>query len=117
MKHQKKGRKFGRVRNQRKALLKGLAVNLIMNKKIKTTLPKAKELRKFAERLITLAKKGENVVLAYRNVQKFLPKIAASRLVKDIAPMYKSRSGGYTRIIKTPRRTRDAAEMGYIEFV
>ncbi len=117
MRHLKKGRKFGRVRNQRKALLKGLAVNLFMNKKIKTTLPKAKELKKFAERLITLAKKGSAPVLGYRNVQKFLPKAAASRLVKDIAPMYKNRTGGYTRIIKTPVRTRDAAEMAYIELV
>ena len=117
MKHQKKGKKFGRVANQRRALLKGLAVNLIMNKKIKTTLPKAQEARKFVERLITLAKKVDKPVFGYRNVQKFLPKVSASRLVKDIAPMYKTRNGGYTRIVKISKRLRDAAPMAYLELV
>src|SRR3989344_2417159 len=114
MNHQKKGRKFGRERNQRRALLRGLAVNLITYGKIKTTLPKAKELRGVVERLITHAKHGAANGAGYRAAQKQLSKVALGKLVKEIAPRYQERQGGYTRIIKLPLRTRDAAKVAYI---
>ena len=117
MRHQKKGRKFGRERNQRRALLKSLAVNLIAHGKIKTTLPKAKELRGVAERLVTYAKRGPKTGAGYRTAQKTLSKAALVKLVKEIAPRYLERKGGYTRITKLPLRTRDAAKMAYIEFI
>lgn len=104
-------RKFHRVRSKRRALLKSLAVNLIMNGKIKTTLARAKELRSVAERLITHAKKHSP------QIRKFLPKVAAAKLLKEIAPKYQERKGGYTRIIKLSPRAADAAKMAIIEFV
>lgn len=121
MRHQKKGRKFGREKNQRRAFLKSLAVNLIMCGKIKTTLARAKELRPFAERLITHAKThppaGGHLSAEYREVRKFLPKEAAKKLVKEVAPKFKERQGGYTRIIRLGQRDGDAAKMAFIEFV
>ena len=117
MKHQKKGRKFGRVRNQRKALIKSLAVALIEKGKIKTTLPKAKSLRPHIERLVTYAKKGVKDGAGFRLVQKFLPKGSAEKLLKNVAPKYENRKGGYTRIIRLSPRPTDAAKMAYIEFI
>ena len=115
MRDLRKGRKFGRVKNQREALLQSLAVNLIMHNKIKTTTPKAKELRPFIERQISHAKKGG--MLGMRQVKKTLSSVAAEKLVKEIAPRYVSRNGGYTRITKGLRRAGDAAEMSIIEFI
>ncbi|MEK7503264.1 MAG: 50S ribosomal protein L17 [Patescibacteria group bacterium] len=117
MKHQKKGRKFGRVRNQRKALIKSLAVALIDKGKIKTTLPKAKSLRPHIERLVTYAKKGVKEGAGFRLLGKFLPKASAEKILKNIAPKYEKRNGGYTRIIKLSPRLTDAAKMAYIEFI
>lgn len=117
MKKLKKGRKFGRVRRQRLALLKSLAVGLIERGKIRTTLPKAKELRPHVERLITYAKKGTKEGAGIRALQPFLSKQASLKLTREIAPKYLSRNGGYTRIIKLHPRYRDAAKMAYIEFV
>lgn len=115
MRDLRKGRKFGRVKSQREALLQSLAVNLIMHNKIKTTTPKAKELRPFIERQISYAKKGG--VLGIRQVKKTLSSVAAEKLVKEIAPRYMNRNGGYTRIIKGLKRPGDAAEMSIIEFI
>jgi len=112
-----KTRKFGRERNQRRAFLRSLAVGLITSGKIKTTLARAKALRPVAERLVTHAKKSGNLVLGYRGARKFLPKEAAAKLVKEIAPKYEARNGGYTRIIKLNRRGGDASQMALIEFV
>lgn len=117
MRHQKKGRKFGREKNQRRAFLKSLAVNLIMHGKIKTTLARAKELRPFAERLVTHVKTHNTLSAEYREVSKFLPKEATKKLVKEIAPKFKERNGGYTRIIRLGQRDGDAAKMAFIEFV
>jgi len=116
----KKKRKFNRERNQRRAFLKSLAVALIMKGKIKTTIARAKELRSFAERLVTRAKRRSAMAgpsAEYRELRKNLPKAAAQKLVKDIAPKYKERNGGYTRIIKLPPRRGDAAKMAFIEFI
>ncbi len=116
MKHLKKGKKFHRKRDQRKALLKGLAANLILKERIKTTSVKAKEARSKVERLITIAKK-QNIV-ALRRVKENLPEKAANKLYYEIAPLYKDRKGGYTRIIKTSiRKVRDASPLVILEFV
>jgi len=116
MKHLKKGKKFHRKRDQRKALLKGLAANLILKERIKTTLVKAKEAKSKVEKLITIAKK-QNIV-ALRRVKENLPEKAANKLYYEIAPLYKDRKGGYTRIIKTSiRKVRDASPLVILEFV
>ena len=116
MKHLKKGKKFHRKRDQRKALLKGLAANLILKERIKTTSEKAKETKSKVEKLITIAKK-QNIV-ALRRVKENLPEKAANKLYYEIAPLYKDRKGGYTRIIKTSiRKVRDASPLVILEFV
>ncbi|MDP3934653.1 MAG: 50S ribosomal protein L17 [Candidatus Giovannonibacteria bacterium] len=113
----KKKRKFNRERNQRRAFLKSLAVALIMKGKIKTTIARAKELRSVAERLVTHVKRHQALSAEYRELRKNLPKSAAQKLVKDIAPKYKERNGGYTRITRLPQRKGDAAKMAFIEFI
>ena len=116
MKHLKKGRKLHRQKDQRKALLKSLAANLILKERIKTTLEKAKETKIIVEKLVTIAKKQD--LSALRNLKKKLPEKAASKLYYEIAPLYKSRRGGYTRIIKTAeRKKRDASFLVILEFV
>lgn len=115
MRDLRKGRKLGRVKKQREALMQSLAVHLIMRKKIKTTLAKAKEVRPYIERLVTYAKKGG--VFGFRAVRTLIPADAAKQLVKEIAPQYQNRQGGYTRIVKLTPRRGDAATMAFIEFV
>src|SRR3989338_5467063 len=110
MRHHNTKRKFGRETNQRKALMKSLAVNLIKNDKIKTTEAKAKELRPFIEKLVTKAKGGD---LAKRKIGISSTK----KLFDKIAPKYKDRNGGYTRITKMPRRKTDGSKISIIEFV
>jgi len=108
------GRKFARKRDQRRALIKSLAVGLITRGTMKTTLAKAKELRPFIERLITKARIG--AVADFRHLLRYLPRTAALKLFKEIAPKFKDISGGYTRIIKTGKRKTDCAPLGIIEF-
>ena len=116
MRHKKKGRKLGRKVGNRKALLRNLACQLIIHKKIKTTDPKAKELRSFIEPLITLAKKDS--LHARRLVIKKIPKKNVVRtLFKEIAPLFSARPGGYTRITKLGLRDNDRAPVSIIEFV
>ena len=119
MRHCKKGRKLNRTASHRKALFSNLASSLIINKHIVTTLPKAKELRKFSERLVTYAKKddlhGRRLIL--KNIKGKLSKKIANILIHDIAPNYKDRNGGYTRIIRLNNRKNDDSEMCIIEFV
>ncbi len=119
MRHCKRGRKLNRTSSHRKALLRNLAISLVTHKRIKTTLPKAKELSPFVERLITYAKKDN--LSGYRLILKNLPgksgKEVANILVNQIAPNYKSRNGGYTRIIKLENRKNDNAKVSLIEFV
>ena len=117
MRHHNKNRKFGRVKNQRKALLKSLTRSLIVHGKISTTLAKAKELRPTVEGLVTKAKRegihSKRLVLSrVSNERRILKK-----LFEEIAPKYKTRHGGYTRITKLPRRKSDGSEMAVIEFV
>ena len=116
MRHKKKGRKLGRKVGNRKALLRNLACQLILHKKIKTTDPKAKELRSFIEPLITLAKKGN--LHSRRLVLKKIPKKNVVRILfEEIAPLFSSRPGGYTRITKLGLRDNDRAPVSVIEFV
>ena len=116
MRHKKKGRKLGRKIGNRKALLMNLACQLITHKKIKTTDPKAKELRSFIEPLITLAKK--NNLHSRRLVIKKIPKKNIVRMLfEEIAPVFSERPGGYTRITKLGHRDNDRAPVSVIEFV
>jgi large subunit ribosomal protein L17 len=117
MRHHNTKRKFGRDKNQRKALLNSLALNLIVHGKIKTTLPKAKELRPFVEKLVTKAKKGDmstrrTIISKLSNRSKEVKK-----LFEVIAPKYKDKNGGYTRVLKLGQRISDGTEMALIEFV
>ena len=119
MRHAKKGRKLNRTSSHRKALFSNMASSLIINKHIVTTLPKAKELIRLSERLVTYAKKdnlhGRRLIL--KNIKGKLSKKIANILIHDIAPNYKERNGGYTRIIKLQNRKNDNSEMCIIEFV
>jgi large subunit ribosomal protein L17 len=116
MRHKKKGRKLGRKVGNRRALLMNLACQLIVYKKIKTTDPKAKELRSYIEPLITLAKK--NSLHSRRLVIKKIPKKNIVRILfEQIAPVFSDRPGGYTRIIKLGYRDNDRAPVSLIEFV
>ena len=117
MRHHNKNRKFGRKANIRRALLKSLALSLIVHGRIKTTEARAKELRPFIEKLVT---KGKSPDLNTRRIiisRLLNQKKESKKLIDDIAPKYKDRQGGYTRIVKLPRRAGDASKMAYIEFV
>lgn len=116
MRHHNKNRKFGRDKDQRRALLQSLARNLVIKSRIKTTLAKAKELRKFIEPMITKAK--IDTVASRRLVASRLLGTPGDtvKLFKH-ASNYVDRSGGYTRIVKLAPRKSDSAEMAYIEFV
>ena len=116
MRHRKAGRKLNRNSSHRKALLKNLAIALIEQDIIKTTLPKAKELRKVIEPLITLGKKDTvaNRRLAFNKLRSDR---AVAKLFTEIAVNAKERKGGYTRIIKAGFRPGDKADMAYIELV
>ena len=116
MRHKKSGKKLGRKVAHRKALMSNLAMALISNKKIKTTNPKAKELRSFIEPLITRAKKGD--VHSRRQVLKYIShKPTVRELFNVIAPSFSGRNGGYTRITKLGFRDNDCAPISAIEFV
>ena len=116
MRHRKAGRKLNRNSSHRKALLKNLAIALIEQDIIRTTLPKAKELRKVIEPLITLGKEDTvaNRRLAFSRLRSDL---AVTKLFTEISVNSKDRKGGYTRIIKAGFRPGDKADMAYIEFV
>lgn len=114
--HGYKGRKFGRERDQRRALLKGLATSLVEHGKIETTLPKAKELVRYIEKLITKAKKGD---LANRRavIAGLSTQAAAFRLVDVIAPQLTGRTSGHVRVERTRLRLGDGAQLATIAFV
>lgn len=114
--HGYKGRKFGRERDQRRALMKGLATSLVEHGKIETTLPKAKELVRYIEKLITKAKKGD---LHNRRqvIAKLSTQAAAFKLVDEIAPQLTGRTSGHVRVERTRLRVGDGAQMATIAFV
>ena len=123
MRHLKKNRKFGRKKGQRRAFIKGLAANLILKEKILTTEVRAKEMKRIVDKIIGFAcrsQKGggpERKLAIYRQLLRRLPKAAAKKLVEDLAPRFKNRAGGYTRIAKAGARKKDGAQMAYIELV
>ena len=116
MRHRKSGRQLNRNSSHRQAMFRNMASSLIECEVIKTTLPKAKELRKVAEPLITLAKEDSvaNRRLAFARTRS---KAAVGKLFTELGPRYQARPGGYTRILKCGFRTGDAAPMAYIELV
>lgn len=116
MNHHKAKRKFGRKSNQYKALMSSLARNLIRDEKIITTEAKAKELRPYIEKIVTKAK---NDTVATRRLinSRINSEDLSNKMVNEIAPKYKERNGGYTRITKLPLRGDDAAKMAHIEFI
>ncbi|MFO0699378.1 MAG: 50S ribosomal protein L17 [Nitrospira sp.] len=116
MRHRKKGRQLGRQTKHRGALFRNLVTSLLDQERIETTEAKAKEIRGFTDRMITLGKEG--TLPARRRALGFLrSKAVVSKLFDDVAARFKDRPGGYTRIIKTRRRIGDAAEMVAIELV
>ncbi|MEX2465541.1 MAG: 50S ribosomal protein L17 [Gemmatimonadota bacterium] len=116
MRHRKKGRKLSRSPSHRKATLRNMAASLFLHERIETTTAKAKELRPYAERLITLARRGDihSRRLAARKIHD---RDVLGKLFDDIAPRFTERPGGYTRILKLGNRKGDAADMSLIELV
>jgi len=116
MRHKKSYRKLGRRSAHRKAMMMNLTLALLDNERIETTVTRAKELRKFVERMITLGKKGR--LHDRRRAISFLrDKDIVAKLFSEIAPRYAERNGGYTRIMKTAIRKGDSSEMSIIELV
>jgi len=116
MRHRYSGRKLGRTGAHRRAMFRNMTASLVEHEFIKTTLPKAKELRRVAEPLITLAKQDSvaNRRLAFSRLQD---KAAVGKLFGELAPRYENRPGGYIRILKCGFRSGDAAPMAYVELV
>ena len=116
MRHRHSGRQLNRNSSHRKAMFRNMAVSLVEHEMIKTTLPKAKELRSYAEPLITLAKKDSaaNRRLAFDRTRD---KAAVGKLFNELGPRYLERPGGYIRILKCGYRTGDKAPMAYVELV
>ncbi|TWO86492.1 50S ribosomal protein L17 [TM7 phylum sp. oral taxon 346] len=114
--HGYRGRKLGRQRDQRRALLKGLATSLVMEESIETTLPKAKELVRYIEKLITKAKKG-NLANRRAVIAGLSTQVAAVKLVDQIAPQLAGRTSGHVRVERTRLRVGDGAQMAIVEFV
>ena len=113
MRHQKSGRKLNRNASHRKAMFRNMATSMVLHETIKTTVPKAKELRRVAEPLITLAKEDgvANRRLAFNRLRD---KEVVGKLFKDLGPRFKERPGGYLRILKTGPRPGDAAPMAIV---
>ena len=116
MRHRHSGRQLNRNSSHRKAMFRNMAVSLVEHELIKTTVPKAKELRRFAEPLITLAKQDSvaNRRLAFDRLRN---KETVGKLFTDLGPRYQERPGGYMRILKCAPRTGDNAPMAYVELV
>ncbi|MGB5344867.1 MAG: 50S ribosomal protein L17 [Woeseia sp.] len=116
MRHRKSGRKLGRNSSHRKAMFRNMAASLLHHEQIKTTLPKAKELRRVVEPLITLAKEDgvANRRLAFDRLRD---KVAVGKLFTDLGPRFKARPGGYLRILKIGPRPGDSAPMAIVQLV
>jgi len=114
MRHKKTGRRLGRNSDHRKAMFRNMAVSLIVHESISTTLPKAKELRRTIEPLITLAKQ-DGVSKRRRAFDKLRDKVAVGKLFDEIGPRFKERTGGYLRILKKGMRPGDSAQMALVQ--
>lgn len=116
MRHRVSGKLFGRTANQRKALLRGLMASLLEHQRIETTLAKAKEVKKLAERVITLGIRGD--LHAKRVALSHVPnRSSIAKLFNEIAPRLSGRNGGYLRLVQTRNRVNDGAPMAVLEFV
>ncbi|MDO8529637.1 MAG: 50S ribosomal protein L17 [bacterium] len=119
MKHRVKGRKFSRVKNQRKALIKSLLDSLIIREKMTTTEAKAKELKSIIDKVIGKAKRKteEGKMAMIREMSKVLSSRAVKKLSGEFIKKFESRKSGYTRVMKLGRRSGDSAKMAIIEFI
>ena len=116
MRHRVDGRLFGRTANQRKALLRGLVASLLQYQRIETTVPKAKEVRRIAEKMITLSIRGD--LHSKRLVFSYLHNRAVTaKLFSEIAPRFTGRNGGYLRVVQTRNRVKDASPMAVLELI
>src|SRR5512134_1043734 len=116
MRHKVDGRLFGRPSNQRKALLRGIVTALLENQRIETTVAKAKETKRIAERMITFGIKGD--LHSKRQVLSYVTdRSVASKLFSEIAPRFAGRNGGYLRLVQTRNRLKDSAPMAVLEFI
>jgi len=116
MKHAVKTRRFGKTTSHRVMMFRNLVTSLIKHGRVETTLPKAKELRSWGDKMITLGKRGD--LHARRQALSIITeKEVVKKLFEEIAPMYQGREGGYTRVVKLGNRTGDAAPMAIIELV
>lgn len=116
MRHRQSGRQLNRNSSHRKAMFRNMTLSLMEHELIKTTLPKAKELRGFAEPLITLAK-NDSVANRRLAFDRLRSKETVGKLFNELGPRYKARPGGYIRILKCGYRTGDKAPMAYVELV
>jgi len=114
VRHKKTGRRLGRNSDHRKAMFRNMAVSLIVHESISTTLPKAKELRRTIEPLITLAKE-DGFAKRRRAFDKLRDKVAVGKLFDEIGPRFKERTGGYLRILKKGSRSGDSAQMALVQ--
>lgn len=117
MRHKIAGRKLGRTSAHRKAMFKNMSVSLIEHELIKTTLPKAKDLRRVIEPIITHAKNHDTVAARRIAFSRLRDRGAVQKLFAELAPRYKERPGGYVRILKCGFRAGDQAPMAYVELV
>ncbi len=116
MRHLNGYRKLGRTTSHRKAMLRNMATSLVLHERIDTTLQKAKEVRSFVEKMITLGKRGD--MHARRQADSFFfDDAAVKKVFEALAPRFKERTGGYTRILKRGFRVGDSADLATIEFV
>ena len=116
MRHQKSGRKLNRTSSHRKAMFRNMAASLIRHEEIRTTLPKAKELRRVAEPLITMAK-SPSLARRRRAFARLRDSAAVAKLFDELGPRFQDRPGGYTRILKCGFRTGDHAPMALVQLV
>ena len=116
MRHRVDGRLFGRTSNQRKSLLRGLVTSLLEYQRIETTVPKAKEAKRLAEKMITLGIRGDlhakRLAFSY-----LLNRAVTAKLFSEIAPRFSGRNGGYLRIVQTRNRVKDASPMAVLELI
>jgi large subunit ribosomal protein L17 len=118
MRHRNSGRKLGKTASHRKAMFTNMAAALIKHEQIKTTLPKAKELRPVVEKLVTLSRRGSKDLHARRQaIAQVGDEVQVAKLFEVIGPRYAKRPGGYTRVLRAGFRHGDNAEMAFIEFV
>lgn len=117
MHHRKSGRRFGRPSSHRHAMFRNMMVSLFIHETITTTVEKAKELRRFAEPMITMAKQEDSIANKRLAYSRLRDKAAIAKLFATLAPRYKMRPGGYLRILKCGNRAGDSAPMAFVELV